>query len=363
MRVSQVKLTLAFILLFVLPSVALASGQRATEITISGTITGPNGPVEGVWIGIGTDVEWGETTTDASGQYSLTLDSNGNDYINFHVRAPLEDRLAQKNLAHSGSLSDFTQDFTLEAGYLLELILPVDHFWTTFYPLYDPLPDHTQWYSLDYDETADVHRAVLPPDVYYVRFENLPAGYFPTTPIFDLQNADFSGSVDLNTTFVPPYPTTPPDASKISFGSLDDLKEATVTGAPGAVLPHALVMLANLNSQHYAYAVSDADGSFTARIFAPPGTSIQIKHGPPSDTLNLSFIGNVLESGPYYLPGTIIQRPQTQLERGENVASLPFQTAGGIDTPTDNVTPTVGAAWTISGTLSPVFVDGVWTRV
>ena len=54
----------------------------------------------------------------------------------------------------------------------------------------------------------------------------------------------------LNTLLAPAIPTEPPIADKISFDSLNGLGEAVVTGAPGAVLPLANVLLINVNTHH-----------------------------------------------------------------------------------------------------------------
>ena len=134
---------------------------------------------------------------------------------------------------------------------------------------------------------------MLPPDVYYVRAWHLPAGYYETTAPFDVRSADRTQDMPLNTTYVHPIPYDPPVAAKISIGPIDDLGEATITGSAGAVLPLAHVLLVNLNSTHQGHAYSNADGSFSARLYAPPGSAIMIKHGPASSALERSERGRV----------------------------------------------------------------------
>ena len=75
-----------------------------------------------------------------------------------------------------------------------------------------------------------------------------------------------------------PFPTVPPDASKISVGSPDLAGYASVTGTQGAVPPNAQVAIVNLNAHNVAAATADAQGGFSANLFAPPGSSLLIKY-------------------------------------------------------------------------------------
>jgi hypothetical protein len=143
---------------------------------------------------------------------------------------------------------------------------------------------------------------------------------------------------------------------------VDDLGEAPVTGAPGSVLPHANVLLVNLNSTHQASAVSDAAGSFSARIFSPPGSDVMIKHGPPMDWRWRDLDVGVAE-GVNPFPGTIIHVPHTRAGADDELA---FAAVGGIEISADDVASTVnyvGAAWAITGTVGRPASPGAWTRV
>jgi hypothetical protein len=75
-----------------------------------------------------------------------------------------------------------------------------------------------------------------------------------------------------------PFPTTPPDASKITVGDPDIEGYATVTGAAGAVEPLARVVAINLNAWNVMTTTADASGGFAVTMYAPPGSSLQIKY-------------------------------------------------------------------------------------
>ena len=337
----------------------------ASTITVSGTITGPGGPVSGVWVYVSSLQDHQGTPTDASGFYSVTVETNGE--LGFHVRPPISIRLAQVNLWTDGVTGSFTQDFTLTSGYLLTLQLtggdgtPLKGSdWLEATPI-NRIPQN-EWYGLEWaGDGSQRYRGVLPPDIYHVTADGVPAGYYPTGQSFDLRAADQDVTMWLNTTYVHPIPHDPPDATKITVGPPGDLGGAVVTGTPGAALPLAHVFLVNLNSTHQAHAVSEADGSFTARIFAPPGSAVMVKHGPASWRWNDLDVGIAEGVNPF--PGTIVNVPHAHTTTGHE---LPFAAAGAIDYHVDDPNTTrnyVGSAWAITGTVGPVVVEGEWTRV
>jgi hypothetical protein len=143
---------------------------------------------------------------------------------------------------------------------------------------------------------------------------------------------------------------TPPDASKISFGAPNGLGEAIVTGAPGAVLPSTHVLLINQNTTHQDYVTSAADGSFTAQVFAPPGSFIMVKHGPDHVIWDGTASGANQPGLPVF-PSTTIYRPH---EHSAATGALPFADAGAININTEGLTTTIDAAWSITGTVTPI---------
>jgi hypothetical protein len=351
-----------------LPSVRGGSpASLAATITVSGTVTGPSGaPVADVFVGVGSPQpqDWQEATTDAGGFYSVTIQTDGQ--LWFNVLPQLSDRLTQVNMGIDGVTADFTQNFTLTAGYLLDVRLTdsggvtiTEGVGMEIQALMEQWPED-QWYQLGWHGDDQRYRAVLPPDVYYVTAKDPPVGYYETAQTFDLRAADLITDMQLSTVYVHPIPYDPPDATKITIGPVDDVGEAVVTGTAGAALPLAHVFLVNLNSSHQAHAISEADGSFAARIYAPPGSAIMIKHGPPSLRWGALDVG--ISEGINPFPGTIINVPHTHA--GDQY-ELPFAAAGAIDHLIDDANDTrnyVGSAWAMTGTVGPIIV-GEWTRM
>ena len=343
---------------------AQGAARQAATITVSGVVTGPGGPVSDVSISIASPQDWQETSTDANGLYSVSIQTEGE--LWFHVYPDVSARLAQINRWIDGVSASFTQNFSVTAGYLLDLQLTgsgaliTEPTWLAIQSLGEHLPEH-QWYNLDWQEPTARYQAVLPPDTYYITAPNPPAGYYRTSQPFDLRTADQVADLPLNTTYVHPIPYDPPDASRITFSPVDGLGQATVSGAPGAALPLAHVLLVNLSTNHQAHTTAEADGSFTARIYAPPGSAVMIKHGPPDWRWSDLDVGVAEGLNPY--PGTMFNLPHTH-SAGEG--KLPFASVGAINVLADDVGATrnyVGAAWAVTGTLGPVVVEGAWTRV
>ncbi|UCG22665.1 MAG: VCBS repeat-containing protein, partial [Chloroflexota bacterium] len=348
-------------------SAGASSRAVSASITVSGTVTGPSGPVEDVRVTVNSFVEVQEDTTDSSGHYSLTIQAN--ELLLFHVRPLLEDRLAQINYRLDGISGDVSQDFTVVDGHLLSLAFtgaggqPVTGGLSLEIMGLIDYPPEDYWFFLEEDDVSKRHEAVLPPDIYYVTVGDRQAGTYQTTLPFDLRTADQpAATMSLNTSYVHPIPYDPPDATKITIGAPDDLGEAPVTGSPNAALPLAQVLLVNLSTTHQSSAISEADGSFTARIYAPPGSAIQVKHGPASHRWMDLEVG--VNEGLNPFPGTTIHAP-FDYDNGDE-ETLSFATAGLVEGLADDKRETpnyVGAAWALTGTLKHVVFDGEWTQV
>lgn len=330
---------------------------QTTTLTISGTVSGPGGGVAGIEVQINSAQTGLTKYTNASGFYSATLDANGP--ILFKVRPPLATRLSQLNYSAEGKNTDFTQDFTVTNGNLLS-VLPIDSgsnpvTGPAFLTLLALQSDLSQfwWYELEWDSLTQRYQAMLPPDIYYVRILYVPQGYYPTFVPFDLRTIDHIVDIPINTHPVSPIPEDAPVASKITISAIDELGEAVVVGAPGAAMPYGRILVVNLNSQNQAYTISEADGSFHTKVFAPPGSSIMVKHGP-ADELWFGLKNGLLKGRSSILPGTIIYiKPDISAEAGD----LPFSSVGAAQCKIDLDTETrdyVGAAWVIQGVLHPV---------
>jgi hypothetical protein len=200
--------------------------QPQATVTVSGTVTGPSGVVPNAFIGVGSNQDWQTDTTNGSGFYSVSIQTDGP--LWFHVRPEESTRLAQVNLRVEDVATNFTQDFTVVAGHLLSVQPTGSGAPVTgdvrfdVQPLENSLPDD-RWYGLDWYETSERYRAVLPPDIYHVTATHVPAGYYDTGQSFDLRSADQSVDLPLNTAYVHPFPYDPPDAAKITIGPPDDL--------------------------------------------------------------------------------------------------------------------------------------------
>ncbi len=97
-----------------------------------------------------------------------------------------------------------------------------------------------------------------------------------TTAITDAQGAPLAAPVTSPFTTVDTTPPPPPAAGAISV-SFPDLNQAvTVTATQGTAEPNALVTVLNLSSGSAASATVQADGSFTARLFAFLGDELVI---------------------------------------------------------------------------------------
>lgn len=78
----------------------------------------------------------------------------------------------------------------------------------------------------------------------------------------------------------PFIPDVPPKASLIRLSAPDADHRVTITGLPGAASPSAWLLPLTLDTGHFVATQAAPDGSFTATIFAPRGTSIMIKIDP-----------------------------------------------------------------------------------
>jgi hypothetical protein len=147
-----------------------------------------------------------------------------------------------------------------------------------------------------------------------------------------------------------PFPTTPPDASKITIGEADANGLAQITGAAGAVESNAYVGIVNLNTRSVITTTSDSQGAFSTELYAPPGAWLQVKHGTDytrfvelwQNASNQAWDGTV---GTYTgLPGTILPAALPPMGNGQ---VQPFFANGAFF----DLSTKEWAGWWISGTL------------
>ena len=334
----------------------VASPAPADTITVSGHITDPGGvgvPEVDVFVLAAGGLAEG-TTTDATGYYSVVVSSGA---ILVQLRPPKETRLAQYNGWIGEYDASFTWDFSLLAGALIsgKAEMPDGSILggkeVQIFPLAQILPDG-KWYTASTDPADGTFETVVPLDVHWMRVLP-PTNYYAVDQPVDAGSGDVNGVILMVTDELSsPYPKNPPDRSKITIGEIDGLGEAQVTGAEGSVDPYVHVLVVNLDSLHQAYAVSAADGSFSTRIFAPPGSAILVKHGAmPTERWWDVASGVSFNLSPF--PGTIIELPHTHHAAGDKV---PFTVVGPVDFLIDDLSDTinwVNAAWVMTGELGP----------
>lgn len=341
---------LGFLLMFVVGSAS------ADTITVSGHITGPGGvpePEVGVFV-LGLGGQGAATTTDDTGFFSVEVSSGA---IMIQLRPPKETRLAQYNAWIGDYDASFTWDFRLLAGTVISgtAEMPggraLGGRTVEIFPLTMILPDG-EWFSTTTDPDDGVFEVVVPLGVHWLRVDP-PASLYGVARPVDGSSGDVSGVVlTVTDELTSPYPEDPPDRSRITIGAIDDLGEASVTGAAGAVDPFVHVLVVNLESLHQAHTVSAADGSFSTRVFAPPGSAILVKHGAmPMERWREVPVGVSFQFSPF--PGTVIELPHTHQAEGDKV---PFAAVGPVDFLVDFKADTlnwVNAAWVLTGELGP----------
>jgi hypothetical protein len=105
-------------------------------------------------------------------------------------------------------------------------------------------------------------------------------------------------------------PDAPPLLARITVSEPDARHEVTVSGAAGATLPNAWLSLIDVDTGHHTIAQAAADGSFSARLIAPAGTSIQIKADPFGRILPRLADALSSENSFGALPGTLVRVPE-----------------------------------------------------
>ena len=251
-----------------------------TGVTLSGRVTGPAGqPPAWAWLAIRTDdyqqVSFG--LTDAAGHYSLGVAAG-----TYQIDVYNED-FSNKTLEGVAVPHDTVLNITLDSGVLLEgkvvdeVGQPVPDAWVCAH-----LPTEQSWEGFCIgSELAGLFQLRVLPAVYTVTVR-------PVFPLRQtrLRGVEVSGEgvkdlvVTVSRDPMPFVPDDPPKAALISISAPTAAGEVTVTGAAGSVAPQSTVVAATLETGHFTTAQATASGSFTASLFAPPGTSVLLKADP-----------------------------------------------------------------------------------
>jgi hypothetical protein len=266
-----------------LASSAQSEGAASSALaTVSGTIRHGGQPVAGVTLLAIWEGGEKSLTTGSDGRYAVP-DLPGGVWVQIHVTPPLHMRLASRNWRIQSLSGNLVKDFDLQSGYLLrgefwqpDGLLYSQEFWLGLKPHQNAVPEG-EWLGTGVWQGR--FEAVLAPDVYSFDAQTYPF-FLPRTAV-DLRGADQTAlAVTLLAEPEPPFPTDPPRADLITVGAPDAEGYAIVTGAAGAVMPLSGVAIVNLNASNLAVAQADAQGAFTGRVFAPPGSWLWIKYDP-----------------------------------------------------------------------------------
>ncbi len=247
-------------------------------VTLSGRVTGPNGQPVGAWLSVyddaGQEISFGPAN--ASGHYSLGVPVG-----TYRIEVSSEDFL-DTTVEGVAVTQDTVLNITLESGVLLEGKVVDDE--------EQPVPDARVCARLLAEEWWVGTCAETEPEGGF-QLRVLPAMYVITaTPLAPLRptrlRLEASGErvADLVLTVsrqpMPFVPDDPPKAALINISPPTADGEVTLHGAAGSVTPRSAVVAITLDTGQFTTAQATADGSFTATLLAPAGTSILVKADP-----------------------------------------------------------------------------------
>ena len=265
-------------------------------VTLSGRVTDPAGqPVPGAWIWIvdsnNVEVSFGAANT--SGHYSLGV-FVGTYQVNVYSEDFLDPQLEGVEV-----IQDTVFNITLDSGVLLEgkvvdeVGQPVPDAGVCAHLSIEPLWENP--FCADTNPVGDFQLRVVPAEhVVTVR------PVFPLQPIRPRRlEVSRAGVSDLVLTVsrdpMPLVPDDPPKAALISISPPTAAGEVTLRGAAGCVAPGSTVFVSSLNTGHFTIVQATDNGSFTATLFAPAGTSILIR-ADPFGTIVAQFLDEFSES-------------------------------------------------------------------
>ncbi len=181
----------------------------------------------------------------------------------------------------------------------------------------------------------------LPPAIYaLVTFAKPPL--VPAVARVDARNGSVSNLEMRIDTHSPIVPDDPPRAALIQFTVPDDEGRTTISGSAGAVPGRSGVVLVTMDTGQVAWTQSSGDGSFSAAIFAPAGSTVLVKDDPigfQSRNVRDGAVGGNLA----LMAGTYVRVP---LNTNSNDL---FAVAGDIGLPQNSVS---GPPWTLEGTMT-----------
>ena len=304
--------------------------QAQQKFTVSGTISGPEGPLTGAQVGFlaadnsGTTLEDFEVTTDADGHFSGQVSES---FLKLAVEPPEGMDLWPEELTDINVSEDLTVRLTLSQAVTVSgrVALPEN-------PAGDPriqlwsLTKDRQYETLSQDEIFEIE---VPADRYSIEAVYGAClgqlGNHCVRVNVDASRGDVEGiTIAWSEQLQPALLVDPPRAALISVSDPDESGIAVVAGDPGAAAGLSTIAIVNLQTGQRSLTTSDADGSFAGTMFAPPGSHILVKHDPtgrylvPGD-LQISF---------EFPPGTSLYVPPSPSAAGIPLAATSIADGG-----------------------------------
>ena len=277
-------------------------------VTLSGQVTANGQPVW-AWLSVHTgdyqEVSFG--APNESGHYSLGVP------VGTYQIDAYSEGFIDRSLEGVAVTQDTVLNINLESGVLLEGKVVDDG----GQPVPDAricvrLPAERSWEGFcSHTESEGIFHLSVPPATYVVTATPLA----PLRPIRRRLEASGERVADLVLTVsrqaTPFVADEPPKAALITISPLTEAGEVTLSGAAGCVAPGSAVFVATLETGHFTTARATDNGSFTATLFAPAGTSVLIKADPigtnVAQFLDRSKTNDSPEQKLPALPGTILR--------------------------------------------------------
>lgn len=277
---------------------------KAQAATITGSVSGPDGRVAGARVvALQGDAPVAETVSDTSGNYVLPVPPASASSLHLYAEPPagsgsglMGERLQWLDLSFDRTVHLFiVREYTISG--LIDLpgwmdasasvtLQRVDDFKAAVFPIFDGENFEARVpagvYSLNVAPRCESPAQDLFFCPYFKYFANAGA---------DARNGSVSGvHVPENTGPPELYPARPPVASLIQVGPSDSGGQAIVTGAPGATSGPVGVAIVNLQTGQFTYTGAAADGSFSAEMFAPPGSILSIHEESTAFSLSVGSV-------------------------------------------------------------------------
>jgi hypothetical protein len=306
--------------IFAISAAASALAQPGLH-TVSGTVASGGKPVAGAEVivsPIGAGAPIITATTDASGRFSGKAPAGG---VNAGASLP-----GRADLISDGVFFPLSQDteirFELEPAVNVSLRVVSPGTAAGRIDVYRLSGRRIVAGRETQDGRVDL---ALAPDIYSITAVSTDARLAPARVNVDLRDR-IARTITLHVggregALVPA--ANAPNAQLVRIETAGEDGMAAVRGLPGCAEPLNALLVMNLHTGQVAYAVSEPDGSFATRMFAPPGATLLIKSDPIGRFV-IDGIATGFTGGP---PATILTVPQPQPQRG----GVAFATGGFLD--------------------------------